>query len=52
MLCVSDTLDAAPAPHPAPAPSEVHFALLAEAARAENRPLRHEFDDTGGEIAF
>lgn len=34
------------------APSEVHFALLAEAARAENRPLRHEFDDTGGEIAF
>ncbi len=30
------------------APSEVHFALLAEAARAENRPLRHEFDDTGG----
>lgn len=34
------------------APSEVHFALLAEASRAENRPLRHEFDDTGGEIAF
>lgn len=34
------------------APSEVHFALLAEASRAENRPLRHEFDGTGGEIAF
>lgn len=33
-------------------PSEVHFALLAEASRAENRPLRHEFDGTGGEIAF
>ncbi|TGN62110.1 histidine phosphotransferase [Paracoccus liaowanqingii] len=35
-----------------PAPSEVHFALLAEAALAQNRPLRHEFDQTGGEIAF
>jgi len=34
------------------APSEVHFALLAEAARAQSRPLRHEFDATGGEIAF
>ncbi|MBM3605698.1 MAG: histidine phosphotransferase [Alphaproteobacteria bacterium] len=35
-----------------PAPSEVHFALLAEAAATEGRRLRHEFDDTGGEIAF
>lgn len=34
------------------APSEVHFALLAEASRAEARPLRHEFDDTGGEVVF
>ncbi|WP_405405480.1 histidine phosphotransferase family protein [Paracoccus sp. Ld10] len=33
-------------------PSEVHFALLAEASRAENCTLHHEFDDTGGEIAF
>ncbi|WP_410216904.1 histidine phosphotransferase family protein [Paracoccus sp. (in: a-proteobacteria)] len=35
-----------------PAPSEVHFALLAELALTENRPLRHEFDNTGGEISF
>jgi histidine phosphotransferase ChpT len=35
-----------------PAPSDVHFALLAEIATAEDRPIRHEFDQTGGEIAF
>ncbi|WP_265502638.1 histidine phosphotransferase family protein [Paracoccus beibuensis] len=34
------------------APSEVHFALLAETAAAEGRRIRHEFDGTGGEIAF
>ena len=36
----------------APAPSEVHFPLLAETAAAEGRRIRHEFDATGGEIAF
>lgn len=36
----------------APAPSEVHFALLAEAAATEGRRIRHEFDETGGEILF
>lgn len=36
----------------APAPSEVHFPLLAETAMAAGRRLRHEFDQTGGEIAF
>lgn len=35
-----------------PAPSEVHFALLSEAARTEGRSLSHELDQTGGEIAF
>lgn len=35
-----------------PAPSEVHFPLLAETAAAGGRRLRHEFDQTGGEIAF
>ena len=35
-----------------PAAAEVHFPLLAEAARAQDCPLRHSFDMTGGEIAF
>ena len=35
-----------------PAPSEVQFALLAEAARAANRRLSWDMDDKGAEIAF
>ncbi|RJL02392.1 histidine phosphotransferase [Paracoccus aestuarii] len=36
----------------APSPAEVHFPLLSELARDAGRRLRHEFDETGGEIAF
>lgn len=36
----------------APAPSDVHFALLGQLAREARRSLTHEFDGTGGEIAF
>lgn len=41
-----------PGQMPDPAPSEVHFALLACAARDENRPIRWELDGKGGEISF
>ena len=46
-------LDADPAgERPEPAPSEVQFMLLSGFARAANRPLSWELDETGGEIAF
>ncbi|WP_199259709.1 histidine phosphotransferase family protein [Paracoccus binzhouensis] len=46
-------LDAAPTrEQPEPTSSEVHFPLLAGFARAANRPLAWELDETGGEIAF
>lgn len=35
-----------------PAASEVHFALLAEAAVENGRQLQWEMDETGAEIAF
>lgn len=35
-----------------PAASEVHFAMLAEAAHSAGKRLTHEFDDKGGEISF
>ena len=35
-----------------PAPAKVHFALLAEAARAAGRPITWELDQTGDEITF
>lgn len=46
-------LDADPGrERPEPTSSEVHFPLLAGFARAANRPLAWELDETGGEIAF
>ncbi|WP_295045871.1 histidine phosphotransferase family protein [uncultured Paracoccus sp.] len=36
----------------APAPSEVHFALLAQAFAADNRQPSWDLDDKGAEIAF
>ena len=33
-------------------PAEVHFALLADAAQRENRPLAWDLDDKGAEITF
>lgn len=36
----------------APAPARVHFALLAESARAAGRRITWELDDNGAEIAF
>lgn len=39
-------------PARSPAPSEVQFALLAEAARAAGRRLEWEMDENGAEIAF
>lgn len=35
-----------------PAPSEVHFALLADAARRARRRIKWEVDEQGAEIAF
>ncbi|CAM3087787.1 histidine phosphotransferase family protein [Paracoccus nototheniae] len=43
-------LDGCPARNPAPA--EVHFALLAEAAMARNRPLQHQITGTEIRIGF
>lgn len=37
---------------PLPSPGEVHFALLAAAARAQGRQLRWELDDSGAEISI
>lgn len=37
---------------PAPPPAQVHFALLAQAARAAGRPITWEMDETGAEIVF
>ncbi|WP_313350655.1 histidine phosphotransferase family protein [Paracoccus sp. (in: a-proteobacteria)] len=37
---------------PEPGSSEVHFLLLGSFARADNRPLIWELDETGGEISF
>lgn len=37
---------------PAPPPAKVHFALLAQASIAANRPITWELDDKGAEISF
>lgn len=37
---------------PQPPSAKVHFALLAEASRAANRPISWEIDESGAEIAF
>ena len=39
-------------PGPLPGPGEVHFAMLAAAARAQGRRLRWELDDSGAEISI